>query len=339
MTQLKHPSLIFFLLFVVAIKISGQDNPAKIVNDAYFECFGRPATTAELNTWSGYVKTHNASINDLVAEQIKYIKDSPNVQKNIIRKASEDVYGNSFQAETDSCFKSKTNESGKVFTYLSLVNELKDCLSKNIHNTQLQIIQHSYNDYFGIQVNAGDKNVKSLMDSSATNSGTLYKILMEQHRLYVIKNPQEQKAIISRAFNLVFGRDAKVAEMDSWFDACKNGGCSYTALINQYNDYKKKNPKPVPPVLAPAGFETVVYTRTGSGINEGCNCIGEKMYLVNADEMNSYKALIAVYSFKSNITTTIEYTIAPHEEKSIGCTKDLECLYSILYSVVQYIKM
>jgi hypothetical protein len=261
------------------------------------------------------------------------------LQKNIIKQAYEDAYGGGSQNEMDSCFNSKINQAQQVFTYQSLLNELKNNLSQISAGLQLKVIQSSYSDYFGIAVNAGDKNVKNLIDSSTANDGMLYKTLMEQHRLYAIENTEAQKAIINRSFRTAFGRDAKIAEMDSWFNACRNGGCAYRCLLGQLNEFKKTHSKPAPPVLAMPGSGVAVYTQAGAGINEACNCVGEKMYLVNADEINTYKVIVASYNYKHNNTTTAQYIITPKQQKLIGCTKDIECLYSIMYSVVRYTKM
>lgn len=338
MAQRKHFLTIIFFLFVLLFKAFAQDSPAKIINDAYFECFGRIATDDEISSGVAYVKTHNVAVKDLIAEQTRYIKEHPDVQKEIIRKAYADAYGISSQTKTDSCFNTKTNKPEEVFTYQALINNLKNCLDKNIKTLQFSVIQRSYNDYFGVPVNREDKNVKTCIDSATSNHGILYKTLMEQHRLYIIKTPEEQKAVINRAFNAVFGRDPKIAEMDGWFNNFKYDGCSYTVLLKQYNEYKKVHPKPVSPILPTPGTATVVYIRAGTGTNESCNCTGEKIYLVNADEINSYKAIVSFYSYKSNTTTTAEYIIAPKQVKFIDCTKDIECLYSWLYSVVRYTK-
>ena len=331
MVRLRHFCFIIcFLPFIITRSVAQVDSK-KIVNNAYFECYGHMANEEELRKWMPFVQSRNATTDDLVAEQIKLIKENIALQKEIIKAAFQDAYGNASQDEIDSCFKSSVIQPLQVFTYKTLLNDLKVNLSENMPGLQLNVILRSYLDYFGLTLNAADKNLKRWMDSAVANNGLLYKVLKEQHKLYVVKTPEMQKSTINRAFNTVFVRDAKIAEMDSWFNACKNGGCSFTDLSGKLEEYKKINLKPVMPVLAPQHFIIPLFTRTGFGNNEGCNCSGEKIYLINADEINAYKATIASYNYKTNAASVTEYNIAPKQELSIGCTKDLECLYSITY--------
>ena len=141
--MVKYHLTILFFLFVIVFKTTAQDNPAKIVNDSYFECFGRMASEAELNTWMQFVKANNATVNDLVAQHIQYIKDSPAVQREIIIKAYKDVYGNASQDKVDSCFNNKAAQPGGIYTYLALTNDLKTSLSKNIRSLQFNAIKQS----------------------------------------------------------------------------------------------------------------------------------------------------------------------------------------------------
>ena len=115
------------------------------------------------------------------------------------------------------------------------------------------------------------------MNRIVPDSGTSFKNLLEAYRLYIVQNPLEQKAIISRAFIAVFEREPKIAEMDRWYDVWKYAGCSYTSFLDQFNAYKKNNPKPVPPILPPTGIEIPVFTRESLDMNKGCNCSGVKM--------------------------------------------------------------
>lgn len=338
MARFKHFCFsVCFLLFITS-RLVAQVDAKKIVNDAYFECYGHIANDEELSTWMPFVQSHNATTDDLVAEQIKLIKDNIALQKEIIKAAFQDAYGVASQHEIDSCFKSSATQPLQAFTYKALLNDLKVILSENISTLQLNVILLSYLDYSGLTLNAADKNLKRWMDSAVANNGLLYKVLMEQHKLYVVKTPEVQKSIINRAFKTVLARDAKVAELDSWFNACKNGGCSSIDISSKLEEYKKINSKAVTPVLIPQDFVIPLFTRTGFGNNEGCNCIGEKIYLINADEINAYKAIIVSYNYKTNATSVAEYSIAPKQELSIGCTKDLECLYSVTYIIEQRTK-
>lgn len=338
MKRLKYCCFIIGFLLSITFRSVGQVDVKKIVTDAYFECYGHVANDKDLRKWIPFVQSRNATTDDLVAEQIKLIKDSIALQKEIIKAAFEDAYGNASQNETDSCFKSIAIGPSQVFTYKSLLNDLKINLTEDIPGLQLNVILRSYLDYFGLTLNAADKNIKGWMDSAVANNGMLYKVLMEQHKLYIVKTPETQKSVVNHVFKTVIGRDAKVAEMDSWFNACKNGGCSFTDLSDKLKEYKKINSMPGFVILAPQDSIIPLFTRTGTGTNEGCNCIGEKIYLINADEINAYKAIIVSYNYKTNATSVTEYNIAPKQELLIGCTKDLECLYSITYIVEQRAK-
>lgn len=336
MNFIKHFTIICFFLFFLIIKVFAQDDATRIINDAYVECFGHLATDAELKTWTQYLTAHNATTNDIIATQIKLINDSAALQKDIIRKAYEDIIGSSTQKELDSCFNIRTTKPGGVYLYHALTIDLKRNLVKNKFALQLAVVQRSYYNYFGVQISRSDTIAKQWMNHILPDSGTSYKNLLEAYRLYIIQNPQEQKAIISRAFNAAFEREPRIAEMDRWYDAWKYAGCSYTDFLNQFNIYKKNNPKPVPPILPPANIGVPVFTKESLNLNKACNCSGIKIYLVNTDEINTYSALISVFDYKTSAATTSTYIIKPKEEILLGCTKDIECLYTLTYSVISF---
>jgi hypothetical protein len=334
--KLKYYPLFFVCLYCFISATPAQDDAIKIINNTYFYCFGKIPNNSDISRAARLIDTQDtASANKLLAYYLKLIQDNITIQKAIIKTAFEDAYGSASETETDSCLKSKNNAP---VTYQQLMDEMKNKLNKNIAADELKIIQRSYNDYFGIQISKEDEHVKGWMDSSVANGGIFYKTFMDEHRLYVITSPAEQKAIINRAFTVVFGRAIKIAEADSWFNTCKYG-CAYTDLIKEFEAYKKNNPKTGTLILAPAGAGDVIYIRTGVVLNEACNCTGKKMFLVNADATFSYKVIVAYYSLQSNTTVISQFIIPPHHQQVLGCTKEFDCIHSLVYRVLYYEKV